>query len=147
MICAQRTKTRTSISRKLCCLKSGFQILYAVEQFSSLLSKEKLKQGAHIHQPTAWPLPHACAQPYHAGSGSHGQLFRHYWSTSAWHSLWSVTGANSCIKRPFPAETSPLSASSTRHLWELLAGNRTAVLPRHAQGRRIMGLVYVCPLL
>ena len=40
MICAQlRTKTRTSISQKLCYVKSGFQILYAVEQFSSLLSK------------------------------------------------------------------------------------------------------------
>ena len=50
MTCAQRTKTRTSISRKICCLKSGFQILYAVEQFSSLFSKDKLKQGAHIHQ-------------------------------------------------------------------------------------------------
>ena len=49
MTCAQRTKTRTSISRKICCLKSGFQILYAVEQFSSLFSKDKLKQGAHIH--------------------------------------------------------------------------------------------------
>ena len=36
----------------------------------------KLKKGAHIHQPTAWPLPHACAQPYQAGCGSHGQLFR-----------------------------------------------------------------------
>ena len=35
----------------------------------------KLKQGAHIHQPMDWPLPHACAQPYRAGSGSHGQLF------------------------------------------------------------------------
>ena len=31
-------------------VKSGFQILYAVEQFSSLFSKDKLKQGAHIHQ-------------------------------------------------------------------------------------------------
>ena len=40
------TKTLTSISRKICCVKSGFQILYAVEQFNSL----KLKQGAHIHQ-------------------------------------------------------------------------------------------------
>ena len=29
-------------------------------------------------------------------------------------------------------------------MWELLAGNRTAVLPRHALGKRIMGLVYVC---
>ena len=49
----------------------------------------KLKQGAHIHQPTkttAWPLPHACAQPYQAGSGSHGQLFRPSWSSSSWHS-------------------------------------------------------------
>ena len=22
------------------------------------------------HQPTAWPVPYACAQPYHLGSGS-----------------------------------------------------------------------------
>ena len=51
MTCAQlRTKTQTSISRNICCVKSGFQILYAVEQFSSLFSKDKLKQGAHIHQ-------------------------------------------------------------------------------------------------
>ena len=42
-----------------------------------------LKQGAHIHQPTAWSVPHTCAQPYHAGSGSHGQLFRPYWGSSA----------------------------------------------------------------
>ena len=49
-------------------------------------SKINLKQGAHIHQPTAWPVPHACAQPYHPGSGSHGQLFRPYWGLSAWHS-------------------------------------------------------------
>ena len=51
MTCAQlRTKTRTSISRKIGCVKSGFQILYAVEQFSSLFSKDKLKQGTHLHQ-------------------------------------------------------------------------------------------------
>ena len=30
-----------------------------------------LKQGAHIHQPTAGPLPHARSQPYHAGSDSY----------------------------------------------------------------------------
>ena len=58
MTCAQlRTKTRTSISRKICCIKSGFQILYAVEQFSSLFSKDKLKQGAHIHQTHDPPSP------------------------------------------------------------------------------------------
>ena len=51
MTCPQlRTKTRTSISRKMCCVQSGFQILYAVEQLRSLFSKEKLKQEAHTHQ-------------------------------------------------------------------------------------------------
>ena len=38
-----RTKTRTSISQKICYVKSGFQILCAVEQFRSLFSKDKLK--------------------------------------------------------------------------------------------------------
>ena len=47
MTCAQRqTKTRTSISRKICYVKSRFQILYAVEQFSSLVSKDKLKANS-----------------------------------------------------------------------------------------------------
>ena len=51
MTCAQlRTTLTSSICRNICCVKSGFQILYAVEQFSSLFSKDKLKQGAHIHQ-------------------------------------------------------------------------------------------------
>ena len=44
-------------------------------------------------------------------------------------------------------EVSPLSASSTQHMCELLVGNRTAVLPQRARARRIMGLVYVCPFL
>ena len=34
-----------------------------------LQNKTNLKQGAHMHQPTAWTVPHACAQPYHPGSG------------------------------------------------------------------------------
>ena len=42
-------------------------------------------------------------------------------------------------------QSSLSSASFSQHMWNLLAGKRTAVLPRHAQGRRIMGLVYVCP--
>ena len=36
------------------------------------------------------------------------------------------------------------SAISTQHMWELLVGNRAAVLPRDARGRQIMGLVYLC---
>ena len=46
-----RTKTRTSIFRKICCVKSGLQIIYAVEQFNSPFQKANLKQGAHIQQP------------------------------------------------------------------------------------------------
>ena len=42
---------------KICGVKSGFQILHAVEQLSSLFLTEKLKQGAHIHQIC---LPRAC---------------------------------------------------------------------------------------
>ena len=59
MTCAQlRTKTRTSTSRKICYVKSGFQILYAVEQFSSLFSKDKLK-----HDP---PSPRMSWENYRA---------------------------------------------------------------------------------
>ena len=79
-------------------------------------------------------------------AGSHGQWFRPYWGSTAWHGHRSVT-RETCVKRPFPAKVSPLSASSTQHMWELLAGNRTAALPQHARGRQITGLVYVCPLL
>ena len=66
MICLQLwTKTRTSISRKICYVKSGFQI-YAIEQFSSLFSKDKLKQGAHIHQTDDPPSPHMSWDNRHA---------------------------------------------------------------------------------
>ena len=59
MACAQlQTKTRTSISQKLYYVKSGFQILYAVGQFSSLFSKDRLKARG-THTPTHDPqLPH-----------------------------------------------------------------------------------------
>ena len=35
---------------------------------------------------------------------------------------------------PRQVQSTPLSASSAQHMWELVAGNRTAVLPRHALG-------------
>ena len=43
---------------------------------------------------------------------------------------------------PRRVQSTPLSASSTQHTWELLAGDRTAVLPRHARGRRIISLSF-----
>ena len=56
------------------------------DQCASKYNKSNLKQGAHILQTAAWPAPHACAQLYYRGSGSHGQLFRPYMGSSAWHS-------------------------------------------------------------
>ena len=52
-MCATLDITRTSISQKICHVKSGLQILYAVEWFSSesLLSKDKLKARG-IQTPT-----------------------------------------------------------------------------------------------
>ena len=99
-----------------CWLWTAQQFYHDIRREGGSRVTRKLRQGAHIHQPTASPLPHACAQPYHTGSGSHGALFRPYWGSSAWHSRRSVTG-----ERPFPAEARPLSASSTQHMWQLLA--------------------------
>ena len=53
-------------------------------------------------------------------AGNHGQQFHPYWGSTAWYGHWSVT-RETCAKKPFPAEVSPLSASSTQHTWELLA--------------------------
>ena len=44
-------------------------------------NKTSLKQGAYIHQPTAWPVPHACAQPYHPGS-----------TWQPWTAVWPLLG-------------------------------------------------------
>ena len=58
--------------------KVELEILFDIKEVH-VCAKTNLKQGAHIHQPTALPVPHTSAQPYHSGSGSHGQLFRPYW--------------------------------------------------------------------
>ena len=72
-----------------------------------------LKQRTHVHHPSAWPVPHACAQPYHPGSGSHGQLFHFYQALSAHQTpvrskLCSDTG----VQRPFTTE------ASAKHLFK-----------------------------
>ena len=50
--------------------------------------------------------------------------------------------------RPFTAKvkcnSTPLSASFTQHMWELLAGNCMAVLPWHAQGQQISIYAALC---
>ena len=44
---------------------------------------------------------------------------------------------NARFKNPLLLKSSQSSASSTQHMWELLAGNHTAVPPRCARGRWI----------
>ena len=72
-------------------------------------------KGGYIHQPTAWPVPHVCAQPYHLDSSNNEQLFRLHWDwgSSAWHSRQVKLQLH------------------TTDMWELLAGSCTAVLSRH----------------
>ena len=46
-----------------------------------LLSISALKHTLPTSQFFAvWRVPYACAQPYHLGNGSHGQLFRLHWT-------------------------------------------------------------------
>ena len=53
------------------------------------------QQVTNIHQPSAWPVPNACAQSYHPGSGSHRQLFHPYQGSSAWHGRRTYAPTNS----------------------------------------------------
>ena len=90
-----------------------------------LENSANLEQSAHTHQPTAWPVPHACAQPHHAGSSSHGQLYRPNWGSSAWHSRRSVSGENSCFFFWFQGGHTWQTAMPSRPF------NSTDTRPRH----------------
>ena len=48
---------------------------------------------------SVWPIPYACVQPYHSGSGSHRQLFCPYWGSSAWYSRRINEGGKVAIPR------------------------------------------------
>ena len=50
-----------------------------MKQTGSLSIGETFRDNSDVFEISArWvgPVPYACAQPYHPGSGSHGQLFR-----------------------------------------------------------------------
>ena len=92
----RRVQSSLSSARTSCWLGTAQQFYHDMGGEGGSRVTSKLKQGAHMHQPTVWSSPNACAQPDHEGSDSHGQLFRPYLGSSAWHTRRPVTGENPC---------------------------------------------------
>ena len=87
---------------------------------------------AHSHITQAVAAMNSCF----ALTGTH----RHGIAVGQWPGKTRVQKTLSCRGESFKCQLQTTHGGA-------LAGNRTAVLPRHARRRRIMGLVYVCPLL
>lgn len=90
------------------------------------------------HQLKAGQVSNACThvQSYHPGSGSYRYLLHPWYDSMAWPQGKGKT-RNCYVSYPLlrrHVQSILLSASSTQHLWELLAGNRKAGLPWHALG-------------
>ena len=59
------TKTMASLAKKVASAKHSSGYLYSTGAHVRTNKHTNIKQGAHKHEPTVWPLLHACAQPYH----------------------------------------------------------------------------------
>ena len=112
-----RTKTRTPISRKICCLKSGSQILNAVEQLSSLFSKDKLKQGAHVHQTHDPRSPRISWENCHAVPSQ--QLPHVLCGAGTWRTRLGKKGLSKTKSDPVKAKQLFIAATDTgcAHAW------------------------------
>ena len=62
-----------------------------------------------------WPIPYAWKQPYHPGSGSHGQLVRPLWGSSAWHSKGNGKGPLSTIHSCCAWQQGTTKATETKY--------------------------------
>ena len=77
--------------------------IWAIQIFAALrgmvFKQYQLSALKHTYQLHGMAVPYACAQPYHLGIGSHGQLFCPCWGSSARHSHrvneWGLT----CISK------------------------------------------------
>jgi len=127
---------KTHVSKTLYCRGNSFKC-------------NSLKQEAHIHQPTSWPVPHACVQPYHVGSGSHRQLFHPYRNSPLWH-YQRVKEQGKLVSQRFfiavgSAKHSFKHQLHTTHVGAVGWEPSTAVFPPHTQGSRIMGWCVCAP--
>ena len=79
------------------------------------------QQVTHIHQPSAWPVPNACALSYHPGSGSRRQLFHPYQGSSAWYGRRTYERTTSCffvvvvLRRAYTAECNAVLPINTQN--------------------------------
>ena len=111
-------------SESIACIQQTALNWCPLSKADSLLGKTNSKQGAHIHQPTAWPPPnrHVLSNITHAvaamdscfaliGAHQHGIAVR------------PLYGQSQCLHRLFflvrQVQSTPLSTSSTQHIWEL----------------------------
>lgn len=66
---------------------------------------KRKKQGTHWNtNPAISPVLYTCAQSYHLGSSSHGQLFRPCQDSSSWRSRRAAIGFESPVGMPFTAK-------------------------------------------
>ena len=73
--------------RRFACIINGKELTSGgCPSLKKAFGQYQFKHWGTCTNSAVWPVPYACAPPYHPGRGSHGQLFRRYWGSSAWHS-------------------------------------------------------------
>ena len=80
-----------------------------------------------------WPVPYVCAQPYHPGISSQGQLFPPYWRSSAWLCPYRGPTAMPMLMNPNKGETAVHSCDGYAILISPNMGE-TAVHGCHCRG-------------
>ena len=101
----QSCLSSTSSTRHMFWLGTAQQFYHDMRGEGGSRVTSKLKQSAHMHQSTAWPLPHACAQSYHADSGSYEQLFhQHGIAVGHWKGKTRVQKTLSCRGESFKCQ-------------------------------------------
>ena len=90
-----------------------------------------MRQGHYLtHAHSRTPYSRGGCKAVYQAPALHNTC-RSFWLGTAqqfYNDMGGEGGSRVKILRTFPAKASPLGASSTQHMWELLAGNRTAVL-------------------
>ena len=92
--------------------------------------KKNLQQGAHIHQPTVWAVPHQGHSHITRAVVAMDNWFRSYWGSSALHSRRvNEQGKSPCIKDP-----SDCSRFDCRHNWRWILSSSVGIFESVVSG-------------